>query len=185
MTPNWFIAFPVAAGDWYAPLVSGVPGGVRRFHPGDLHATLAFLGACGPAAAAAAWETLGDLDHPPVRARLGALRPMGNRKRPSAYAATFTQGRDTLAALIGARRADALAAAGARPDTRSPLPHVTVARPPRRADAPVRAAGLAWMRQQPPVDAAVRIDSLALYTWSDDRRSRLFQLVERRPLGAG
>ena len=182
MKPNWFIALPVSAGDWFAPLVADAPAGVRRFHPDDLHATVAFLGACGRPAALAAWRSLDALAHPPIRARLGVVRPMGNRRRPSAFSVTFTEGNEPLSALIGAWRTEALAIAGARPATRPPLPHVTVARPPRRAADGVREAGLAWMRSRERVGVQVVIDRVALYTWSEDRRSRLFTIVEERTL---
>jgi 2'-5' RNA ligase len=182
MKPNWFVALPIPADAWLVPLLADAPGGIRRFHPHDLHITVAFLGAASPTGAQAAWQTLADLDHPPIFARLGALRPMGKRKQPSAYAVTFTEGGEVLAGLIGDWRDDALAAAGARPERRPPLPHVTVARPPRRAPPPVRDAGLAWMHAQPLVGAEVKIEDIALYTWSEDRRSTLFQKVASRPL---
>ncbi|MEL6348055.1 MAG: hypothetical protein AAFV53_33415, partial [Myxococcota bacterium] len=75
--------------------------------------------------------------------------------------------------------------AGARPVERPPLPHVTVARPPRRADRDVRAAGRAWLDAQPPIDAWVRFERIALYTWNVDRRTRLFQIVAERRLDGG
>lgn len=181
MKPNWFIALPISAGRWFSALVADTPRGIRRFHPEDLHVTVAFLGACGPDRAQEAWERIADRLHSPVTARFGALRPMGPAKKPSAYSLTFTEGQDALAAIV-AWRDDALAAAGARPARRPPLPHVTVARPPRRAGQAVREAGSAWMAKAQPDRAWVQIDRIALYTWSQDRKQRLFQTTAQRPL---
>ena len=55
MQPNWFIATPIAPGRWF-DRVSAPPSGIRRFHPEDLHATVAFLGAVREEAARAAAE---------------------------------------------------------------------------------------------------------------------------------
>ena len=181
MKPNWFIALPVSAGRWFSPLVASTPLGIRRFHPEDLHVTVAFLGACGPERAQQAWQCIAERRHEPVTARFGTLRPMGPQKRPSAYSLTFTEGRDALAAIVSWRD-DALAAAGARPDRRPPLPHVTVARPPRRAGQAARQAGAAWMAQARPDSTRVQLDRIALYTWSTDRKQRLFQMIAQRPL---
>lgn len=181
MKPNWFIAMPVPEQDWFSALVADVPRGIRRFNPEDLHVTVAFLGPCGAERARRAWESIAHQRHPPVAARIGALEPMGPKKRPSAYSLTFTEGRQALASIV-AWRDQALAAAEVRPARWPPLPHVTVARPPRRAGLAAREAGKAWMEKAQPGGALVTIDRIALYTWSQDRKQRLFYITDQRPL---
>jgi 2'-5' RNA ligase len=71
-------------------------------------------------------------------------------------------------------------AASGRREKRAPKPHITVARPRARAD---RAAGLAWASSLDLGRVETRLDRIALYTWSELRRERLFQIVAERPLG--
>ncbi|MEL6346990.1 MAG: hypothetical protein AAFV53_28005, partial [Myxococcota bacterium] len=94
MRPNWFIAIPVPALSWFSPLVAHVPRGIRRFHPEDLHLTVAFLGPVRQEDALTAWARVENgPDHRTIDARLASLRPMGNRRRPSAFAAILAEGR--------------------------------------------------------------------------------------------
>lgn len=176
--PNWFVAFPIAAGPWLDAALAGAPAGLRRFHPADLHATAAFLGPCDAAAAARAFEAA-RVHPPPARvAHLGALVPMGPRGRPTAFSFELEEGDGALAAWVGAYRAEAWALAGARPDARPVRLHVTIARPTRRAvDATLRAA-VAWARATPRAEVDVHVDALWLYTWAVDRRERLFARVD-------
>ena len=95
----------------------------------------------------------------------------------------MTVGHDAAVALITAARDEAVAAAGGKPDRHAPKPHVTVARPPRRCTADERRHIVAWAEAKPAIDAAVAIDRLALYTWSDNRgRPRQFRLVATHEL---
>lgn len=179
MAPNWFIALPVDAGDWLAPLLRSAPRALRAFHPSDLHLTLAFLGGCSEAEALAAWSLAVELPRPSFAVTLGGLAAMGSPKRPSAISAELHHGRDAVARYLGDHRDPLFAAASARPDTRPALPHITVGRPPRDCSDAERASIVAWARATPPIGAALRLDSLALYTWSDDRRAQQFQVVHR------
>ena len=43
MRPNWFVGLPIDPGDWLEAMPAP-PASVRVFGPGDLHATVAFLG---------------------------------------------------------------------------------------------------------------------------------------------
>jgi len=180
---NWFIGLPVPPGRWFERLVASAPADLRRFHPGDLHATVAFLGRCGEARARAAWATLADHPRGPFVVTLDRLEPFGSRARPSAWSVTFAAGRDELAASIGAWRGPMWEAAGGRPDDRPPLPHVTVLRPRRDASAEARRRALAFAEALPPLGVELRLERLALYAWSDDRRERLFRVVSERGLG--
>ncbi|QEY31284.1 hypothetical protein EVJ50_02505 [Synechococcus sp. RSCCF101] len=150
----------------------------------DLHATVAFLGACGEARALAAWRALAEQRHPPIEATAAGWRAMGSPERPSAYALVPGMGRGTLERLIGRWREPALEAAGLPRDRRPPLAHITLTRPPRRRAAALKPAMDRWLRTAPVPDHPVRFEELALYTWAEERSRRLFRIVERRPFSA-
>ncbi len=182
MRPNRFIAWPLPPAptrlDRLAP-----PAGVRAFVAEDLHATVAFLGGVDEVAARRAWAALPDDLSGPREARWGPVVPMGDPRRPSAFSALIETPDAALSADLATLRAPLLTAAGARPDPRPPKPHVTVARPQRRATDPQRDAAARWARGLTLPEGVVRITRIALYTWSDDRRERLFRVVEERRLG--
>lgn len=174
---NWFVGLPIRAEGWFERLPEP-PRGVRRFSAGDLHATVAFLGAVGDEAArrgfaaARAWPT------GPLPVRLGPVRPFGSKRHPSALSAVFGEGNDAVVDAISEVRDEVLAAADARPDPRPPLPHVTLARIGRRAGPEDRRHALAWARTVDLGAVSTVLDRVALYTWSDDRRRSLFRIVD-------
>ena len=181
---NWFLGFPVDGGEWLAPLLETAPDGLRQFHPDDLHATVAFLGACGEDAARRAFARASRLSVPTFDVTLRGLKAMGSRARPSAYS-LLMGGDDALADWMTGQKDLLLAAAGAPPNRwgRS-LPHVTVARPGRRASRKLLHSAAGWVKDTAPLDVRLRLDRLALYTWSDDRGTRLFKIVDERATGA-
>jgi 2'-5' RNA ligase len=171
--PNWFVAFVVDA-PWIVEALGSPPAGVRAFHPDDLHATLAFFGGVGEARARAGWAAL-EIALTPRAITLGAVVPLG----ASALSATLDDVEITRAMTS---REAVWAAAGAARDDRAPLAHVTVARMARRASAEARAAALAWSAALRLETVPARIDRVALYVGRTDRRERLFDVVESRPL---
>jgi 2'-5' RNA ligase len=178
MEPNWFIAITVPGESIWARL-SEPPRGTRLLHPDDLHATIAFLGACGEERArrgfrALAWPSSA------IEATLGEVVPMGSPARFSALAALFVEGRAQVEAAIGSSRLAICEAAAVPVDPRPPKAHVTVARPTRRASDAERAAALRWARGLRLTGIRVRLEEVALYTWTEDRRERLFRRVEVR-----
>ncbi len=183
MKPNWFVGLPIDPGAWFEPLTRDAPTAVRVFHPADVHLTVAFLGACGGQRAATAWQLLASYAAAPIDIRLARLEPMGNPRRPSALSALIDTGREAVSKLTLDMRAPLLAAAGAEPDTREPLPHVTVARPMRKCSPEQRRNAIAWATAKPAIGASVSIDRVALFTWSDDRRTRQFRVVAEHQLG--
>jgi 2'-5' RNA ligase len=179
---NWFVGLPVAAGPWFAELTKDAPREVRVFHPDDLHLTVAFLGRCGEERARAAWAVAEGFRAAPIRARLGGLRGLGNPRRPSALSAVLLTGHDEAVAVCRALRDPMIEAAGARPEAREPLPHLTVARPAMRAGPRERRVAVAWAEAKKPIGIDIVLDRLALFTWSDDRKARQFQIVLERLL---
>jgi 2'-5' RNA ligase len=177
--PNWFVGVPVPG----AALVSRVPEaprGIRTFHQEDLHLTVAFLGACGEERARAAFAALA-WPLPAIDVTFGEVVAMGNPRRYSALSALLVTGRAEVEAAIGASRDAACEVAQVAIDERPPKAHVTIARPARSASDGDRRAALRWAHGIRLEGITVRLDQVALYTWSEDRLSRLFRVVESRP----
>jgi RNA 2',3'-cyclic 3'-phosphodiesterase len=184
---NWFVGIPVGGG-WLDGLLAGAPRHVRTFAAEDVHMTVAFLGPAGEANARKAWALAETYSGPPVHATLGALAPMGNPRRPSALSLLLTEGVEEAVSLIRALRDPMIAAAGARPETREPKPHITVARPRRAATAKERAEAVSWALAKASLDQPIVLDRLVLYTrnigdGNDDRAVRQFRAVATRRLG--
>jgi 2'-5' RNA ligase len=180
---NWFIALPVDPGTWFER-VSDPPRGVRLFHPEDLHITVAFLGPVGEERARRAFAWVTRWPTPPLLVQLGAVVPMGRKTRPSALSAVLEQGAESAAAGILAVR-DAMADAAEVPrETRPALPHVTLARPGRNAEAGQRQLAMSWAASLDLGAPRIYLSELALYTWSESRAARLFRTVERHRLVA-
>jgi len=181
--PNWFVGLRVPPAAGVAEGVTDLPAGVRRFAAEDLHLTVAFLGSVGEEAARRAWAACGLASSPPIAATLAEVVPMGSPRRFSALAAELAEGHREACDLIDALRAPMLAAAGSRPDTRPPRPHVTVARLRRRASPAERRDALAWAAALSLSGASIELTELALFTWSEDRQRVLFRVVESQRLG--
>lgn len=185
--PNWFFGFPID-GSFVRDLPEP-PECIRRFHPDDVHMTLAFLGGCGEDAAARALAALDACltGAPPaiVDATLGEVVPMGGSRRDySALSALFDRGHEEATALLANLRDPLSDAANSRRETRPPKPHATIARPRRRATSAERRAGLAWASALDLRAIPARLDRVALFTWSEDRRERLFRIVVERRFDA-
>lgn len=183
MKANWFVALPVPAAGWFERLGEAPPG-VRLFHPEDLHLTVAFLGAVSEDAARRGFEQARAF---PLAAReitLGPVIPMGNKRRPSALSARLIEGEREVAQAITQVRDAICDAAGAPRELRPALPHLTVARPLRSATYAERTSALAWAASLDLGTPRVSLTCIALFTWSAERRERLFALRERVPLAA-
>lgn len=166
-------------------LAPAPPPRVRLFVRSDLHCTLAFLGSVSEDHARRAWDRLPDLMHfGAVAGSFSEVKPLGSSRKPSALSAMVADGHASLSAMIAGGRASLLEVAGAPPDERKPLPHMTVARIQRRASSAEREAAIVWAQSLSLADASFVVSSVALYTWADDRQSRLFQIVEQCPLDA-
>ncbi len=183
MKPNWFVAAPIPAASWLPSALAELPPECRGFDPRDVHMTVAFLGAMDPSRQAAVTAAMDRVSAEPFAIVLGELLALPSPKRLSALSFSVAEGEPAAKALIGQWRGDLIAAAGARPDPRPPLAHITVARPIRKYGPRGQRAGLDWARAVAPPKQRLVVDRLALYTWADDRRARQFKVVHERPLG--
>jgi len=183
--PNWFFAFPVHGS--FVEVLPKLPSGFRRFHPDDVHLTLAFLGGCGEQAATRALAALDGLlpilRQPPIPISLGPVTPMGSARAYTALSALLDRGAPETTACLALARDTLTEAALGRRERRPPKPHVTLARPRRKANAKERAAGLSWAQRLDLSDVHATLDRVALYTWHEARRERLFRIVAERRLG--
>jgi 2'-5' RNA ligase len=183
--PNWFFAFPVDGA--FVEALPDTPAALRRYHPDDVHMTLAFLGGCGENAALAA---LGALDErlragaiPALAVSLGPVVPLGRSKRGfTTLSALLERGRDEATRLLTALSAPLHDAAGVARPTRPAKPHVTLGRIRGRASDEQREEALAWARSLDLQNVQARLARVALYTWADVRRERLFRIVAERAL---
>ena len=188
MAPNWFVGITVPPrGDdgtpWLERVLADLPTGVRPFHAADLHLTVAFLGSVGREPAERAWACAAALEGHPIVAELAGVKALGNPRRPSALSVVLASGGEDAVRVIEQLRAPMISAAGARPDTRPPLPHITIARPTRNCPPAERRRALAWAEGKSPLGQTVTMTQLALYTWAEDRRVRQFRVVAQRNLG--
>lgn len=155
--------------------MSEPPEGVRLFAPEDVHLTVAFLGPVGVEAAEAAFELAPSWSAPPLDVTLGDLKPLGNTRRPSSLSAIVTDGADAVADAMREVRDAMCDRAGARRETRPPLPHVTLARVGRRASREQQRAAVAWARSLDLARPHVTLARLLLFTRAEDRSVRLFR----------
>ena len=183
--PNWFFAFPLD-GTFLLGLPE-LPPSIRRYHPDDAHLTLAFLGGCGEPAALRALAVLDErlaASPPPILdISLGDVVPLGRSKSGyTTLSALLDHGRDEVTELLSSRREALHEAATGRVPTRPAKPHVTLARMRGRASEESREKGLVWAKKLDLRAVRAKLDRIALYTWKEDRKDKLFRIVTERSL---
>ncbi|WP_250632034.1 2'-5' RNA ligase family protein [Rhodoflexus caldus] len=179
MTPNWFVALPVRGTETLLEtLAATAPPEVRLFAPEDTHLTIAFMGAMPKERAAEVLKIMQKIDFEPFQISLANLIPLPSAKHTSAFSYKLDQGHWQVVTLMEEWRSALLQAGGAPPDNRPPLPHLTIGRPQRKWGRQGVEQGIRWANNLPPVGFEALIDSVALYTWSDDRRRNQFKIVE-------
>lgn len=175
--PNWFVALPVPAEAWLQSLANTAPDEVKMFVPGDVHLTISFFGTMHPAKKLDVIQFMSGIAFDPFVISFARLRPLPTEKFPTALSFELVKGREEAAHIMEQWRDPLSDLAGAKRETRPPLPHVTIARPHRQHGAAGRRAALAWAAGVEPPAGEVPINSIALYTWSVDRHKRQFDIV--------
>jgi 2'-5' RNA ligase len=177
---NWFIALRVLGGEFLSGVVA--PAQVRVFAPEDLHITLAFLGKVGEERALQSFAHAPGIPLSALSTSLGEVVALGARRRPSAFSALPIEQRAEIEVAMGAVRDVLCDAAGVARETRPALAHVTLARPTRRATSAEIALAKRWASTLTRAAPRVRIEHVALYTWSEDRARSLFRIVAEAAL---
>lgn len=180
MTPNWFVAWPVSGPmNWLTALEESAPGGLHFYAPADLHLTLAFLGRSNEALIQKLLSLLKGLPIREIEISLDRIIALPQPRRFSALAFTLSRGRKDVEEQMLRWRDRICREAGARLETRPPLPHITIARPDRRIGADDRAAALDWIEQAPDLSPiSLRLESPRLYTWNAEDADRRFRFVD-------
>lgn len=179
---NYFVAVRIPAPAGLDAALEGAPVELRRFHPDDLHATVAFLGRMDHALAPAVLDAMDRIDFEADDVRFARLVALPSRRRPSAISFELAgPGRPALIDLIARERQGLVELARGRQDDRPPYPHVTVARPPRRTPADLRRRILGWVDGVTPPEGTVVARELVLFR-SNRRDGRLFEAVDRELL---
>jgi 2'-5' RNA ligase len=179
---NWFVGWPVVVpAGWIESIRAGAPESLRWFAERDLHVTLAFLGRFRTDRFDAVAALLDAIPPLPEVVTLGSLRLLPNSRRFSAISFELDSGRSAVSDIIECHRSDVLAAAGATPDDRPPLAHVTIARPPRRATARVRREVSRWAAAAGGRGVAVQLGPPAIFAWARDRSTSQFEIIFRAP----
>jgi 2'-5' RNA ligase len=175
----------VDVGEWHAAIAKAVPDRVRVLHPEDVHVTLAFLSGVAPECAKAAWEAARTVPLPSMTVRLAKMIPLGPEEGWTALSATLGEGSTDVANAMLAARDLATDAAGARRESRAPLPHVTLARLHAKATDAQREAARAWASALTLSHIELRLSEIALYTGRRERPpgQPAYQIIERTPLG--
>ena len=144
-----------------------LPPGARRVPAGNLHLTLAFLGAIDPARRSLAEEAACGLRGRPFVLDLDRF---GHWPRPRILWSAPTRPPEALAGLAGALRA-ALVERGFALEPRGFVPHLTLAREVRRMRVPQDHPRLRW-----PLDAFHLVESAARPEGARYRLVRAFAL---------
>lgn len=188
---NWFVGLPVQDTGWFGGVVGAcpehserkTPHSLRVFDANDLHLTVAFLGQCDFQYTTDVREIIDTISFTPFTITFDTLTTFPPERRPTVVSFTLRDGYDATCELISRWREPLLTAGRARPDTREPLPHVTVARIHRDAGERTIEDITAWAHSRPVPPVSLTIDRVALYTWADDRRERQFQIVHEKRMG--
>ena len=176
---NWFLGWkPQGLLEWIADLRHGAPHGIRWFHPEDCHVTLAFFGRLPADKIHRVVEVLEASASQSIAATIGQPLLLPSARRFSSLSFLIESG--PLRNAMAEQRDEWMGLAGLPPERRDPLPHLTFARPDRRASGAEIRAVRTWMEQlQPPNELEVTFEGPALFTWADDRTQRQFKVVLR------
>ncbi len=178
MQGNYFAALPVRTpGAFLEALRGSAPPGLRWFHPDDLHLTLAFFGKEDPHRIPALLEIMARIAFDERAVTLGPLRALPRPRRFSALSFEVAAGAAEIENCIKTWRGPLLETARCPPDPRTPLPHLTVARPDRKHPACRPRAILDWLQSLEPPSDQVHVLPPALYGWSPERPRRQFRII--------
>ena len=175
--PNYFVALPVSLGDWYETFKNTVPHNLKISSAVDLHITVSFLGNISPDISKKLCTVLQNIDPVCFDFSLATLMPLPSKRHFSALSFSLNVGREQISRYMSTHRNTFHNIAGTQPDHRGPLPHITVARPQKRATVQERSGILDWMQTVSPPQLTFKTGKLSLYTWADDRKKKQYERV--------
>jgi 2'-5' RNA ligase len=180
MSPNWFVAWPVSgAEEWLKSLEATAPGGLNFLVPGDLHVTLAFLARYEPGSLGKISGMVKKLALPEVEISPKEFVAFPQPRRFSALAFTLGVGRTEIEKQIAKWRDRICREAGAKLDTRAPVPHITIARPDRRIGSDDRDAALEWLEHLPSQShVRIRLETPRVYAWTEPGSSARYRILD-------
>ena len=153
-----FLAYPVPADPALRRLIGDIPAPFEAVHFDDLHLTLAFLGPQSPASLEHVWRAVMTTPPPPVQLEGQALEGFGHPQRPRTLALSFAPA-PRLLDWLNDNLGDLLRLSGRPAETRSPKPHVSLARLSRQAQV----AKETWTGLPDPTACHLTLNHLALY----------------------
>ncbi|ONF96873.1 RNA 2',3'-cyclic phosphodiesterase [Sphingomonas jeddahensis] len=170
---------PLDIRDALADLMDGVPG-ARWQDDEQLHLTLRFIGAVDRPVAEDVAAVLSAVHAPAPEVALAGVGRFDHRGRTEALWAGV-QPHDALAALH--RKVDqAMVRVGLAPERRAYLPHITLARLPRGAQAEIEVE--AWLARHAALAShAFTLSHLILYESHLGRAGAAYEAIARWPLG--
>lgn len=186
---NWFVAFKVSPGSWFKPLISKLAvdaenyNSLRFFHEDDLHITVAFLGSLKTDDVAKVTDVLKTVVFSPVMLKADRLIALPSERRFSAICLDFAAD-EIFIKQMEAWRESFFNIVPLAKDQRKFLAHTTIARPARNLSSGSRQRLLEKIKSLQNLNIRVKAETLAFYTWADDRGtsslSRQFKVVWKR-----
>jgi 2'-5' RNA ligase len=115
---------------------------------------------------------------PQIEVALGGLEVLGNPWHGRALSILLEPEVPSLVEAMAAVRPRMLEIAGSRPEDRTPLPHVTLARIGWKVGKRVRTDAIRWAKAIDLESAQVRLDRLALFTWDEEQSSGHYVILD-------
>ncbi|ETO28840.1 Phosphoesterase HXTX [Reticulomyxa filosa] len=202
MRKNFFVGIPIRreySVHWF-PKWNQFHKKVRLVHPEDLHVTVAFLGKeLGETSLRSICEYLDKMNAFVEPHYFTLTKPilLPNTRQPTAIGYEIGENLQLLQTLIMQHRAQFTKLANIRSDRRTPLPHLTIARPPSLINknyAECLQSIQQWYENKdgttfiPGEEYRIRLDEIALYTWADGYPNRTnpsacnFKIIHRKKL---
>ena len=182
MTPNFFVAVPIDGRRWYDQRFQPPFEHIWAVHPKDLHLTVAFLGSVTEQEAKRGFSVCKSEAIEAFSMTLSTVLPLGKPGPFSALTLGLDEGKEEAYHLLKTWRKPMMEAAGLAPETRVPLPHVTVTRTRKQAGKSEKQAALKWLKSLMLKPIPVHARELALYTWAEERTEARYIMIDRVPL---
>jgi 2'-5' RNA ligase len=174
---NWFAAFKVESSQWYQDIAAKIPPEIKLFHPDDLHMTISFLGNYNDEKLEDVKKAIESTFFKPFNLYAHRFILLPKESNFSAFCLEFDSSESGLYLQIEKSRENIYKAAGITPDKKKFIPHVTMGRPPRSTSNSERKKIADFVNKLSNFDVKIYIKSSAIYTWSDNRKEKMFKII--------